>query len=145
MRIEFTSGDQLPHLIMAVGKDRFSGPAVRRHNVHAPRHARRKTPECDLFPVRGPTELYNLHLRTSELDSSFNPSASVWKNGVLTDLNELIRGKSVLYLLIADAINGRGEIVGFGATSSGDLHGFLAIPSHWDHDDCDDSGNADCR
>jgi probable HAF family extracellular repeat protein len=70
----------------------------------------------------------------ASLDSSFNPSAYVWKNGVMTDLNKLIRGKSALYLLLAYAINNRGDIVGFGATTSGELHGFLAIPVGLDCD-----------
>ena len=81
----------------------------------------------------------------ASLDSSFNPRASIWKNGVLTDLNTLIRGKSALYLLIADAINDRGEIVGFGATSNGEIHGFLAIPSDRDHDADDDDSDDHSR
>lgn len=36
-------------------------------------------------------------------------------------------------LLLAESINNRGEIVGYGATNTGQLHGFLAIP--------DDSGS----
>jgi hypothetical protein len=34
-----------------------------------------------------------------------------------------------LYLLFGTVINSRGEIAGFGATSSGDIHGFLATPN----------------
>jgi probable HAF family extracellular repeat protein len=33
-------------------------------------------------------------------------------------------------LLVATAINSRGEIAGFGVTSTGDVHAFLATPSH---------------
>ena len=68
----------------------------------------------------------------ASLDASFNPRPYVWKKGVMTDLNTLIRGRSALYLLLAEAINDRGEIVGFGATTSGELHGFLATPSRRD-------------
>jgi hypothetical protein len=45
----------------------------------------------------------------------------------MTDLNDLAPG-SPLYLLAAQAINSRGEIVGIGATPTGELHAFLAIP-----------------
>lgn len=71
----------------------------------------------------------------ASLDASFNPRAYVWKNGIITDLNKLVRGKSALYLLLADAINDRGEIVGFGATTSGEVHGFLATRCDRDRDD----------
>ena len=57
-----------------------------------------------------------------------NPRAYVWQNGVMTDLNSLVPARSPLYLLTAIAINDSGEIVGFGATDDGDLHGFLATP-----------------
>jgi probable HAF family extracellular repeat protein len=53
--------------------------------------------------------------------------AFLWQNGVMTDLNDLAPG-SPLYLLAAQAINSRGEIVGIGATPTGELHAFLAIP-----------------
>jgi probable HAF family extracellular repeat protein len=43
------------------------------------------------------------------------------------DLNELASG-SPLYLLFATGINSRGEVVGFGANSHGDVHAFLASP-----------------
>ena len=55
--------------------------------------------------------------------------AFVWQNGVMTDLNDIAPG-SPLYLLFAQAINSRGEIVGIGATSTGVLHAFLATPLH---------------
>ncbi len=64
------------------------------------------------------------------IDPSGNPRAFVWQNGVMTDLNTIIPDGFPLYLLDAVAINNRGEIVGFGATSTGDLHAFLATPSN---------------
>jgi probable HAF family extracellular repeat protein len=79
------------------------------------------------------------------LDASGNLHPFLWQKGVMTNLNTLVPADSPLYLLFAHSINSRGEIVGFGATSSGEIHGFLAIPRHPDHDDCDDSENADCR
>lgn len=62
-------------------------------------------------------------------DSDGNPRAFLWHAGAMFDLNALSAGASDLYLLFAEAINSRAEIVGFGATETGDLHGFLAIPS----------------
>ena len=54
--------------------------------------------------------------------------AFLWQNGVMTDLNTLIPTDSPFYLLFAHGINSRGEIVGFGVTSAGDVHAFLATP-----------------
>ena len=50
-------------------------------------------------------------------------------DGVMTDLNTLVPADSPLYLLWATSINSRSEIAGFGVTSSGDVHAFLATPS----------------
>ncbi len=54
-------------------------------------------------------------------DAMGNARAYLWHNGVMNDLNHLTYGSS-LYLLCALAINARGEIVGFGATKTGDIH-----------------------
>ncbi|SPF34160.1 hypothetical protein SBA4_1440003 [Candidatus Sulfopaludibacter sp. SbA4] len=62
-------------------------------------------------------------------DKSGNSRAFLWHSGVMTDLNTLIPAGSPLMLLWAVVINSRGEIVGFGMTSNGDLHGYLATPS----------------
>ena len=67
-------------------------------------------------------------------DADGNPRAFVWKNGMMHSLdNPLIAPDSPLVPLIATAINGRGEIVGFGVTSSGEVHAFLATPRSSDH------------
>ena len=58
-----------------------------------------------------------------------NPTAFVWQKGVMTDLNALIPANSPLYLLMAQVINSRGEIVGLGLTNAGEVHGFLAKPN----------------
>jgi probable HAF family extracellular repeat protein len=63
------------------------------------------------------------------VDPSGNPRAFLWQNGVMTDLNTLVQANASLFLLDALAINARGDIVGFGATSKGDIHPFLAIPN----------------
>jgi probable HAF family extracellular repeat protein len=57
-----------------------------------------------------------------------NLRAFVWQKGVMTDLNTLIPANSPLYLLMAQVINSRGEIVGLGLTNAGEVHGFLAKP-----------------
>ena len=57
-----------------------------------------------------------------------HPRAFLWRNGMMTDLNDLIPANASLHLLIAFGINDAGEIVGFGVTNPGDLHAFLATP-----------------
>ena len=62
------------------------------------------------------------------LDPDFNLHAFIWQNGVMADLNTLIPVDSGLYLQLADSINATGQIVGFGMTSTGETHGYLATP-----------------
>jgi probable HAF family extracellular repeat protein len=66
----------------------------------------------------------------ASLDANFNPRAFLWENGVMTDLNTLIVGDSPLYLLTGCSINFRGEITGLGLTSAGEIHTYLARPTH---------------
>jgi probable HAF family extracellular repeat protein len=64
-------------------------------------------------------------------DASGNLRAFLWQNSVMTNLNTLIPADSALYLLSANGINARGQIVGLAFLSSaGELHAFLATPSH---------------
>ena len=57
-------------------------------------------------------------------------TATLWRNGEIADLKQLIVGTSPFALLFfATGINDAGQIVGFGLTNTGDLHAFLAIPS----------------
>jgi probable HAF family extracellular repeat protein len=64
-------------------------------------------------------------------DAAGNLRAYLWKDGVMTDLNTLILDSSPLFLLLADTINSRGEIAGFGVQKSApyEIHAFLATPS----------------
>jgi len=62
------------------------------------------------------------------LDASGNPSAFLWRNGLMSDLNALVQKDPPLYLLMADGINDVGQIAGFGTDSNGDIHAFLATP-----------------
>jgi probable HAF family extracellular repeat protein len=80
--------------------------------------------------------------------SSFGagPRAFLWTNGVMTDLNTLVPGPpfSPLYLLGANYMNARGEIVGIGLAITGELHAFLALPCDQDHggsERCEDEAN----
>ena len=64
-------------------------------------------------------------------DANGDMRAFLWQNGVMTDLNSLIDPNSPLYLLHGYGINSSGEIVGFAYVwSSGEIHGFLAVPIH---------------
>ncbi len=62
------------------------------------------------------------------LDPSFNIRAFLWRDGVMADLNAMLPANSPLFLLLPCSINSRGQIVGFGVTGSGELHGFVASP-----------------
>src|SRR5204863_6671154 len=56
-----------------------------------------------------------------------NPRAALWRNGEKIELYTLVQpGSPFIALLTAFAINDDGEIVGFGVTGAGDVHGFLA-------------------
>jgi probable HAF family extracellular repeat protein len=63
-----------------------------------------------------------------DLDADFNLRAILWENGVPYDLNTLVRGKTGLYLQLAESINAEGVIAGFGQTATGETHGFVATP-----------------
>lgn len=64
----------------------------------------------------------------ASIDDQFNPTAFIWQNGVMSDLNSLIPANSPLYLATACSINSSGQIIGFAFDSSGQLHGYLATP-----------------
>ena len=61
--------------------------------------------------------------------ASGNPRAFLWRNGVMSDLNAIVQQNAPLYLLTAFWINDAGDIVGVGATTGGEVHGFLAMPN----------------
>ena len=63
----------------------------------------------------------------------------------MVDLNTLIPKNSPLYLLARESINARGQIAGYGATSSGDIHAFLATPCGRDDGDGDRDDARWCR
>jgi len=64
-------------------------------------------------------------------DSDFNSRAVLWQDGAMTDLNKLIvPANPSLLLFHACGINSRGEIIGLYATSTGQVHGYLASPTN---------------
>jgi probable HAF family extracellular repeat protein len=66
----------------------------------------------------------------ASFDQNFNERAILIASGTLTDLNTLVSSNpQKLYLVQGNSINASGQIVGLAATSTGDIHGFLAIPS----------------
>jgi probable HAF family extracellular repeat protein len=62
------------------------------------------------------------------VDATFTPTAFIWQDGVMSDLNSLVPGGSPLHLATACSINSRGEIIGFAFSSTGDVHGYLLTP-----------------
>ncbi len=96
------------------------------------------TKETGMHPLLPPSGDFasialSINDRGEVVGSSFNTEfvfrAFLWRNGVMTDLNTLIPANSPLYLQLAASINASGEIVGFGQTINGEVHGFLATPS----------------
>jgi probable HAF family extracellular repeat protein len=73
--------------------------------------------------------------------TGINCRALLWNNGVLTDLNTLTGGSSLL-LQFAFGINSSGEIVGGGLTSDGQFHAFLAIPEDRGLTEASDGGSS---
>ena len=64
------------------------------------------------------------------IEANGNSRAVGWHNRVPSDLNTLVQANPPLYLLTGCSINSRGEITGLGATSTGEIHTYLAIPTH---------------
>jgi probable HAF family extracellular repeat protein len=57
------------------------------------------------------------------------PTVFIWRDGVMSELSKLTQPDSpFVHLLNPGALNDAGEITGFGLTSAGDVHAFLAIP-----------------
>lgn len=71
------------------------------------------------------------HATGVSMDDAGNIRGFLWQNGAMMDLNDLIPANSPLYLLHGFGINNAGEIVGFAyVNSTGEVHGFLAVPVH---------------
>jgi probable HAF family extracellular repeat protein len=101
----------------------------------------RQTGMQDLPPLRGDVVSVALGINDAgqltgiSIDPTFSVlSAVLWQDGDPFNLNSLVipGADAGLYLQLAESINSRGEIVGFAQTSTGDVHGFLAIPNDAD-------------
>jgi probable HAF family extracellular repeat protein len=57
-----------------------------------------------------------------------NTIAWLWQNGVMTNLNTLIPAGSPMFLIEALGINNRGQIIGYGSLSNGQVLGYLLTP-----------------
>jgi probable HAF family extracellular repeat protein len=96
----------------------------------------RKTGMQDLGTVSGDVASVSISINDAgsvvgaSMDAKFNPRAFLWEKGVMTDLNTRIAGHSSLYLMTGCSINSRGEITGLGMTSTGQIHTYLATPTH---------------
>ena len=96
----------------------------------------RKTGMQDLGKLSGDVASVSISINDAgsivgaSLDKKFNPRAFLWEKGVMTDLNTLVAGHSPLYLLTGCSINSRGEITGLGMTHTGEIHTYLATPTH---------------
>jgi probable HAF family extracellular repeat protein len=58
-----------------------------------------------------------------------NCRALIWFGNKWVDLNDLVLPGTALYLTGVASINDAGQIAGFGMTSTGETHGFLATPA----------------
>lgn len=68
-------------------------------------------------------------------DQNFNCRAFLWQDGVMTDINSLVRpGSTSLYLISGNDINSRGEIAFYAFDqNNGDFHAAMGIPCDEGH------------
>lgn len=92
----------------------------------------------DLKTLQGDTYSAGLGLNDEgtvvggSLDAQNNPTAYVWTQGKMRDLNCLVPADTPFtFLLVAFSINNAGQIAGFGVTADGP-HAFLATPTQQD-------------
>jgi probable HAF family extracellular repeat protein len=75
---------------------------------------------------------WGINAQGQAVGQSFGVSSArafLYQDGVMTDLNTLVQPDSSLYLLLANDINARGEIVGYASdTKTNAIVAFLAIP-----------------
>jgi probable HAF family extracellular repeat protein len=89
----------------------------------------------DLPPLAGSpcSNGFNLNNHDDVVGNSTNcnggdVSATIWKDGLPTDLNTLV-APSPLHLTEPVGINDAGDIIGYGVVPNGDEHNFLLIPT----------------
>jgi probable HAF family extracellular repeat protein len=113
----------------------WAGPLI---NYHAFRW--QKGTLTDLGTLPGDTVSYPSDINNKGQIVGQGSRAILWDGEGMTDLNTLVPGQpfSSLYLLAANGINERGEIVGLGIDINGELRAFLAIPCDEQHGDLED-------
>jgi probable HAF family extracellular repeat protein len=93
----------------------------------------------DLAPIANSTGITNsFAIAINDKDEAVGVStdletqfvATLWKHGVVTDLNTLIPANSPLLLLSGCWINSKGEIIGLALDATGAYHGYELIPDH---------------
>ena len=62
------------------------------------------------------------------MDKTGVPRAFLRRTGVMIDLNSLLQANAPIHAQVAEIINSRDEIVGFGVNGSGQTRAFLATP-----------------
>ena len=94
----------------------------------------RKTGMLDLGTLPGDVRSGAVGINDSDtivgisLDADFHARAFLWQDGVMRELNTVVRNRAWL-LVNATSINDDGEIVGLAVNkNTGELHGFLATP-----------------
>ena len=70
-------------------------------------------------------------------DQNFNCRAYLWQDGLMTDINTLVKpGSTPLYLVFGNDINSQGEIAAYAFDqSNGEFHAAVAIPCDEEHAD----------
>lgn len=89
-----------------------------------------------LIPIKGIANSIAIGLNDSDevvgssISSNFATlKATIWKQGVPTDLNTLIADNSSLYLIVGCSINSRGQILGLATNLAGTVyHAYELIP-----------------
>jgi probable HAF family extracellular repeat protein len=82
------------------------------------------TPCCHTINDRGEIVGFSV-----EPTNSYGGRALIWQGKEPKDLNDFVRAPSpFVQLLAASSISDAGEIIGWGVTTTGEVHGFLATP-----------------
>jgi probable HAF family extracellular repeat protein len=90
----------------------------------------------DLGPLPGDSYSYATSISNNglvlglSLDVSFNLRAVIWRDGKITNLNDLVPADTPLFLQTACSVNREGQIIGIAVAkgSATDYHAYLATP-----------------
>lgn len=63
------------------------------------------------------------------IDANFNPTAVIWQNGKITDMNTVVPGSTNLVLQTACSVNALGQLIGIALdAATNEAHAYLATP-----------------